>query len=282
MGICQDSKAFLRRMNPAQLNVLVASGLALLGFCFCIGGLTGVWWSGTYELKIYRYATIEVGYASTLWESTVTQSSGTSTETIVNIDESCAKDGLNDEAKSRCDKVGAVRAFVFLTFFVAMGAIGSSVSWIVFQARGGNDTRGRLPVRLLLSAVSCNVIASFWALLAIIVACTFDFGELGEKIGAGGGGFVLTILSMVFCFVPSAIIETFAWRWAYRLSPDANTSTSKQDVVVTDTPKVIDLPTLVGNASGCNSGAVKPQSSRTVDLEAATPECGNLREHSAV
>merc|ERR1712113_1371400 len=259
--------SFLRKMNPPQLSVFAASGLALLGLFFCIGGLTGVWWSGTYELKINRYATIEVGYASTLWESTVTQSSGTSTETIVNIDESCDKDGLSDEAKSRCDKVGAVRAFVFLTFFVSMGAIGSSVSWLVFQARGGNDTLGQLPVRLLLSAVSCNVVSSLWALLAIIVACTFDFGELGEKVGAGGGGFVLTIVSMVFCFVPSAILEAFAWRWAYRLSLDASTSTSKQEDVVTDTPNVIDLPALVGNASGCKSGAANSATTEAARIE---------------
>merc|ERR1712107_533638 len=109
--------------------------------------------------------------------------------------------------------------------------------------------------------------------MGVIVACTFDFGDVGEKVGAGGGGFVLTILSTIVCFVPSAIFETLAWRWAYRLSPEAHANASKQDGGVTDTH----LPTLVGNASACNSGTVKPQRSRSADLEAAMSESGDLQ-----
>merc|ERR1712228_200165 len=79
---------------------------------------------------------------------------------------------------------------------------------------------------------------------------------------------------MIFCFVPSAIFETLAWRWAYRLSPDLHANASNQDGVVTDTH----LPTLVGNASACNSGTVKPQRSCSADLEAAISESGDLHE----
>merc|ERR1712232_1309130 len=98
---------------------------------------------------------------------------------------------------------------------------------------------GKRQKGLLIAAVSCNAAASLCALLAAIVASTLDFGDLGENVGVNGGGFVLTILSMVLCLVPGIVLEVLAWRWAYQVP--ATTAAARP----VDLPKVAELPNLV-------------------------------------
>merc|ERR1712039_870294 len=101
---------------------------------------------------------------------------------------------------------------------------------------------------LIVGAV-CNAFASLWALLAILVASAVDFQDMSDDIGVNGGGFVITILSLVFCSMPSCILQVFAWRWTYWVPESA--ATPAKTVVL---PKIADLPTLVG--AGKNSAPV--------------------------
>merc|ERR1712110_1174678 len=162
------------------------------------------------------------------------------TEETKTIDDTCGQSSLSDEAKSRCDQIRAVRAFVFLKFIACFGSVGCPLVWLYLELLKGSDAANELRKSLLMLGVACNAFASLWALLAIIVASTLDFKDMSDDLGVGGGGFVITILSLVFCSVPGCVLEVFAWRWTYSIPETAATPAKTGDL-----PKVVDLPTLV-------------------------------------
>jgi len=249
MPIVEEMQAKARASTPAQRITAVASLLAIIACFFCIGALAGVWWAGTYEVsqRIRRTEIkMEIEFVSTLWDTTVkTSVNGQTTEETKTIDDTCSQSNLSDEAKSRCDQILAVRAFVFLKLIACVGSIGCPVVWLYLELFRGSDAtselrKSLLRKSLLILGASCSAAASLWALLAIIVASTLDFKEMSDDIGVNGGGFVVTILSLVFCSVPSCVLQVFAWRWIYWMPETASTPARTVDL-----PKIADLPTLV-------------------------------------
>jgi len=236
----QEMSAKIRETTPSQRSVAAATALALLAFFFSIGGVAGVWWAGSFEIGQSR-TTVQVEFVSTLWETTTTVSvHDQSKEETHTIDDTCGGSNLNDEAESRCSKIGAVRAFVVLKFIVCLASVACPLSWLCVGAFQKGDVAGRLQKGLLIAAVSCNAVASLCALLAVIIASTLDFSDLNENVGVNGGGFVFTILSMVLCLVPGTALVALAWRWTYLLPAETSTPARPADL-----PKVADLPNLV-------------------------------------
>jgi len=258
MAVVQEMQAKVRESTPAQRITAVASLLAIIACFFCIGALAGVWWAGSYEVsqRIRRtQITTEIEFVSTLWETTVkTSVNGQTTEDTQTIDDTCGQSSLSDEAKSRCEQIRAVRAFVFLKFIACVGSVGFPVAWLYFELLCYLPVSGATKLRksLMILSVSCNAFASLWALLAIIVASTLDFKDMSDDLGVGGGGFVITILSLVFCSVPGCVLEVFAWRWTYSTPETAATPAKTGDL-----PKVVDLPTLVSTRTDSERVASK-------------------------
>jgi len=235
----QEVQARIRETTPHQRAAAAATSLAVVALFFSIGGLAGVWWAGSFEMK-HPHSTVEIEYVSTLWEvTTKTTMNGQSKEETRNIDDGCGESNLNDETKSRCDKIGAVRTFAFFEFITCIASVACPTIWLLLEARQNGGGFSHLQKGLLISAVSCAAFASLWALLAAIIASTLDFGDLNENVGVNGGGFVLVILSMVLCLVPGIVLEVLAWRWAYQVPA---TTTAARPV---DLPKVAELPNLV-------------------------------------
>merc|ERR1712151_1419348 len=177
---------------------------------------------------------------------------GQTTEETKTIDDTCGQSSLSDEAKSRCDQIRAVRAFVFLKFIACFGSVGCPVVGLYFEFLKGSDAAIKLRKSLLILGVSCNAFASLWALLAIIVASTLDFKDMSDDIGVTGSGFVITILALLFCSVPSCVLQVFAWRWTYWI-PEAAATPAKTG----DLPKAADLPTLVSKRTDSERVASK-------------------------
>jgi len=220
------------------------------------------WRAGSYEVSQGR-TTTQVEFVSTLWEATVKVSvrDQEKEETSI-IDDTCGESNLSDEAKSRCGKIGAVRTFVFLELLVCLASIACPVVWLCADMFQISRITGNMQKGLLIAAVSCNAAASLCALLAVIVASTFDFGDSSEDVGVNGGGFVFTILSIVLCLVPSIVLDALTWRWAYVLPANTTPAAHPQDM-----PEVADLPNLVG-AKQLESDLYKTQRD---DVEAVTP-----------
>jgi len=269
-------QAKARDSTPAQRITAVSSVLAIMACFFCIGALAGVWWAGTYEMsqRIRRTEIkTEIEFVSTLWDTAVkTTVNGQTTAETKTIDDTCSQSNLSDEAKSRCDQISAVRAFVFLKLIACVGSIGCPVVWLYLELFRGSDAtselrKSLLRKSLLILGASCSAAASLWALLAIIVASTLDFKDMSDDIGVTGGGFVITILSMVLCLVPGIVLEALAWRWAYLLPANTIPAAHPQGL-----PEVADLPNLVG-AKQPESDLPKTQRD---DVEAVTRVCLQL------
>jgi len=244
----------LGQMKPTHQAVMSASALGFLAFWFSIAGLAGVWWSGSYETQIGRMK-LEVTYVSTLWDSTA----GTSGhEAATKIDEACDADNLDDDSKANCDKVRAVRAFIFLKFFAVLPAFGCPTTWLFLQYREPfGEYNGLLQKAMLVMGACCKAVAIFWALLAVIVAATLNFSAMSDDIGAGGAGFVLTILSFLLCLLPGALLECWAWKQTY--CTFSGMDSGKNPVVL---PKVGDLPSLIGSTP-----ASKSEEQQVTDVE---------------
>jgi hypothetical protein len=205
--------------KAAQQSVAMAAALVLLGLSCCVGGLVGVWWSGSYNLS---YDQSDVVFSSTLWRSTLSISgSGAFEERSETLDDACRGDTAQ---QAHCGKIKVVRFCIFLvlsSILVSCPAswLGLSALWKVdaFEGRphaNKSDTNGMWEYVLVVSAL-CKTFAFVFALLAVVAASTLDFDESSTGIGVGGAGFALTIVSMVLCLFPSAVLELFAWRWTY-------------------------------------------------------------------
>merc|ERR1712093_603268 len=140
------------------------------------------------------------------------------------------------------------------------------VVWLYLELLKGSDVANKLRKSLLILGASCNAFASLCALLAIIVASTLDFKDMSDDIGVNGAGFVLTILSLMCCSLPSCVLQVFAWRWTYWI-PEAAATPGR----AVDLPKVGDLPTLVSPRVDSERVAAKR------DVEAGV--VGNQQNH---
>lgn len=228
----QDSKSITRAVKPNQWLILAAWFLTLVALFFCLGGLTGVWWSGTQDYQVGKHS-IKLGYASTLWETTA---EATTSSTTQKIDDICGKDGLPEDAEANCSRIKAVRAFVFLKLFAVAVALGCPVVRFVLQRRHGDDASSLFQKHLLTVSIIGNAFASLCAFVATCIAPSYKM----DGVGAAGAGYVLTILSMILCLWPASILECYVWRKVYCLSPGpAETKASS--------PPASNLPTLVGS-----------------------------------
>jgi hypothetical protein len=244
----QDSKSVTREVKPNQWLVLAAWSLTLVAFFFCFGGLLGVWWSGTQDFQVGQ-SSIKIEVSQTLWETTT---DGTTSSGAEKIDDSCGNDDLPDDDKKNCSKYYAVRAFVFLKLFAVFLGLGCPVAWFVLQRLRGDDASSSLQKHLLTVSIASNAFASLCAFVATCIAPSLEFGNM-DGVGAAGAGYVLTILSMIFCLWPAIILECYVWRKVYYLSSGpAETKASS--------PPEANLPTLVGAGSSTKDDGVKVQS----------------------
>lgn len=219
----------------------------------------GVWWAGEYSYTTtYPRDIIKVDFVSTLWETRVKINGyQLSKEETHSIDDTCSKGDLSDEQTTRCDKIVAVRTFIFIELFACLVSVVCPVMWLCVEGvrMEDNCSRARQMLRksLLISAASCNVFASLWALLATIIGWSLDFGDLGDDISIQGGGVGSIILSVVLCLVPSSALEVLAWRWAYccpvEIAAEAQT---------VHLPRVAELPNLVTGRMPAERSASKP------------------------
>jgi len=255
----------MRETTPAQRTVAATAALLLIAMFFSVGGLTGAWWLGSFEVSVGR-VTAEVEFVSTLWKmKTKTTFRGQSKEDEADIDEICGKDELTDEGKSQCGKIRATRAFVFLELVMCLVAMACSMVWLRLSALENVSGTKRPGKWCLVGGLSCSLFALLWSLLAVIVASTLDFKDKSNDIGVGGAGFVLTILALVFWLIPSIFLVALVLFWDYRAPAVASTATA------TVPPKVADLPNLVTpRTEGLES------KEKCADIEAAVVGCGTV------
>jgi hypothetical protein len=234
----QAFKRITREVKQNQWLVLAAWSLTLVAFCFCLSGLLGVWWSGDQDLQEGGQS-IKLAFSSTLWETEST--AGAATTATQKIDDSCGKDELPEDDKATCSKIKAVRAFVFMKLFAVFLALSCPVAWFVLQRLRGDDASSLLQKHLLTVSIISNAFASLCALIATCIAPSLDFGNM-DGVGAAGAGYVLTILSMIFCLFPAIILECCVWRKVSCLS--SGTAETKAS-----SPPDSKLPTLVASGA---------------------------------
>lgn len=261
----QDLKSRMHDVKPNQWLVFAASLLTLLAFMFSIGGLAGVWWAGTHERQIGRHS-IKIVFAMTLWEQTV--ESGT--EVTTKIDDECGKSELPEESESNCDKIGALRAFMFLKFFAVLPALVCPMVWLTLQLLRGDDASSSLQKHLLTGAIASKAFAFVCAFVATCIAPSLQFDGMSDEVGAGGAGYVLTILSMILCLLPAMILECFVWRKTYWLPSETTVETpgtKAVDAWKESSSNNARLPTVMGSQAASKNDAVKSQHASDLDCD---------------
>jgi len=259
----------MREVKPNQWFVLAASSLALLAVFFSIGGLADVWWAGANEIQMGRQS-VKVAYTLTLWENTVDSGS---TVITAKIDDHCGESELPEDDKANCGKIRGVRAIMFLKLFAVLPALACPVARLVLQCLHGDDASSLLQKRLLTAAIACKAFASFCAFVATCIAPSLDFEGIGGEVGAAGAGYVLTILSMIFCLWPAIVLECIIWRRTYWLTSETRVETPGTKAVSVgkaSSPKDGILPTLVGSTPAFKGDASKSQNAADLEAGAAT------------
>lgn len=207
------SKTIARDLKPNQCLVLAAWSLTLVAFFFCLYGLLGVWWTGTYEQPTGQ-TNIQVAYTSTLWETTL--DGGTSYTVTQKINESCNR---NELRKANCRKINAMRVFLCLRFFAVLLALACPVVWFVLQRLHWDDASSPWRRHLLPISIACKVFASLCAFVAGCIGPSLEFSYLSDGVRAAGSGYVLTILSAVFCLWPAIVLEgLYVWKNKHRVA----------------------------------------------------------------